>query len=182
MIEGPGVTISDSASLESCVLDDRRAADVALKEKLLDTGSVVRLYGTTPPRAGTAGDAIQAVGEKLAARLRDLAVDGVVVYDIQDESGRTQLARPFAFTGTVDPRSYSHLLVARTGKPTITYKCVGDLDESGWLAWLTETAGEFGAGCLSIVGRPPGCVIPLRFPRRSASPPRTQQDSLSAGS
>jgi hypothetical protein len=134
----------------------------ALKEKLLDPGSPVLLYGTTPPRTGTADDAVRAVAEKLAVRLRDLPADGVVVYDIQDESGRTKLERPFAFTGTVDPRGYAHLLAARTGRPTITYKCVGDLDESRWLAWLTETANEYGAGCLSIVGRPTsGARCPL---------------------
>jgi hypothetical protein len=121
----------------------------------------VSLYGTTPPRLGTQDGAVQVVAEKLAARLRDLPVDGVVVYDIQDESGRTQLARPFAFTGTIDPRHYSRLLVTRTGTPTITYKCVGELDEAGWLAWLDETANVYGAGCLSIVGRPTSGV---RYP------------------
>lgn len=112
------------------------------------------LYGTTPPRSGAADGVVQSVAEKLAIRLRDLPVDGVVVYDIQDESGRTHLARPFAFAGTIDPRRYSRLLVTRTGTPTITYKCVGDLDETAWLAWLDETASVYGAGCLSIVGRP----------------------------
>lgn len=115
---------------------------------------MVRLYGTTPPRSGTADDVVQAVAGKLASRLGDLPLDGVVVYDIQDESGRTHLARPFAFTGTVDPRGYSRVLGTRMRKPTITYKAVGDLDETEWLAWLTETANEYGAGCLSIVGRP----------------------------
>jgi hypothetical protein len=110
---------------------------------------------------GTPDEAVAVVAEKLAARLRDLTVDGVVVYDIQDESGRTKLERPFAFTETVDPREYSRLLTAHTGRPTITYKCVGDMDEAGWLAWLTETARKYGAGCLSIVGRPTSGV---RYP------------------
>jgi hypothetical protein len=135
----------------------------------------VVLYGTTPPRTGTADDAVRVVAEKLTARLRNLKVDGTVVYDIQDESGRTKLARPFAFTGTVDPRSYSRTLTASTGRPTITYKCLGDLDESGWLAWLTETATEFGVGCLSIVGRPTsGVRYPLALStaiRRAAGHP-----------
>jgi hypothetical protein len=121
----------------------------------------VVLYGTTPPRTGTADDAVRVVAEKLTARLRDLKVDGIVVYDIQDESGRTKMARPFAFNGTVDPRSYSRTLSASAGRPTITYKCLGDVDESGWMAWLTETATDFGVGCLSIVGRPTSGV---RYP------------------
>ena len=119
------------------------------------------LYGTTPPRAGTQPDAVQAAADKLAARIAPLPVDGVVVYDIQDESGRTAVARPFAFSGTVDPRSYASLLAVRTGKPAVTYKCVGDLDEAGWRAWLDEAARAYGVGFLSIVGRPTSGV---RYP------------------
>jgi len=125
-----------------------------LKEKLLDPARAVLLYGTTPPRAGASPDAVQAAADKLAARLQPLPIDGVVVYDIQDESGRTATPRPFTFTGTVDPRSYSALLSARTGKPAITYKCVGDLDEAAWRAWLDAAAYEHGVQFLSIVGRP----------------------------
>lgn len=119
------------------------------------------LYGTTPPRVGTTDDAVWGVAEKLSARLAGLPVDAVVVYDIQDESGRTKVPRPFAFTGTVDPREFARLLATRTGTAAITYKAVGDLDEAAWLAWLTETAQEYGAGCLSIVGRPTSGV---RYP------------------
>lgn len=132
-----------------------------LREKLQDPSGAVFLYGTTPPRSGTADDAVEAVAGRLAIRLRDLPVDGVVVYDIQDESGRTQLPRPFAFTGTIDPRRYSSLLVTKTGTSTITYKSVGAMDEPGWLAWLDETASAHGVGCLSIVGRPTSGV---RYP------------------
>lgn len=132
-----------------------------LKDKLLDPGSAVLLYGTTPPRAGTAPGLIEAAADKLASRLAALPPDGVVVYDIQDESGRTAVPRPFAFSGTVDPRSYAALLAARTGKPAIAYKCVGNLDEAAWQAWLAEAASVYSVGFLSIVGRPTSGV---RYP------------------
>jgi len=132
-----------------------------LKEKLLDPARAVLLYGTTPPRAGSAPEAEQAAADKLAARLAPLPLDGVVVYDIQDESARTDKARPFAFTGTMDPRGYSALLAARTGKPAITYKCVGALDEAGWRGWLDGAANDHRVGFISIVGRPTSGV---RYP------------------
>ncbi|HLX81159.1 MAG TPA: hypothetical protein VKS43_11300 [Burkholderiales bacterium] len=137
-----------------------------LKDSLLDPASAVLLYGTTPPRAGTDEAVVRQAAEKLALRLAPLPIDGVVVYDIQDESGRIGAPRPFTFAGTVDPRSYSSLLAARTGKPAITYKCVGDLGESAWQAWLDAAARDHGVGFLSIVGRPTsGVRYPLSLSR-----------------
>jgi hypothetical protein len=124
------------------------------------------LYGTTPPRFGTPPDQVEAAADKLAARLQGLPLDGVVVYDIQDETGRTQLPRPFPFVGTIDPRIYSRLLAERCGHPAITYKSLGSLDEDGWNAWLFESAHAYGTRFLSVVGRPTsGVRYPLSLSR-----------------
>ena len=115
--------------------------------KLLDPARRVRLYGTTPPRAGTPPDQVQAAADKLAARIAGLPLDALVVYDIQDETGRTDRARPFPFLGTVDPRDYARFF----DLPSIVYKALGAVDEPGWQAWLDASRGtQF----LSIVGRP----------------------------
>jgi len=136
-----------------------------LKEALLDPSKALRLYGTTPPRAGSSEQVVRNAAQKLALRVAALPLDGVVVYDIQDESGRTAHPRPFAFTGTIDPRAYSKLLRELTGKPAITYKCVGAHDESSWNDWLSGT-GCFGVEFLSIVGRPTsGVKHPLPLSR-----------------
>ena len=136
-----------------------------LKEALLDPRKALRLYGTTPPRAGSSEQVVRNAAQKLALRVAALPLDGVVVYDIQDESGRTAHPRPFAFTGTIDPRAYSKLLRELTGKPAITYKCVGAHDESSWNDWLSGT-GCFGVEFLSIVGRPTsGVKHPLPLSR-----------------
>src|SRR6266852_1584332 len=96
-----------------------------LKSKLLDPKETVLLYGTTPPRHGTPEDQVSAAAEKLAARTAPLPLDGIVVYDIQDEAGRTHEPRPFAFVKTVDPRSYSRQLAERSGRSVIAYKALG---------------------------------------------------------
>jgi 5,10-methylenetetrahydrofolate reductase len=127
---------------------------VSLEAKLPDPRQSVLLYGTTPPRTGSAQDAVRGIGVKLVERLQRLPLDAIVVYDIQDESGRTAAQRPFAFTGTVDPRAYSRLIAELAARPTITYKCVGTMDEAAWDGWLAETARDFGVRFLSIVGRP----------------------------
>ena len=119
-----------------------------LKDRLLDPAGAVLLYGTTPPRAGTAEDGVRQAAEKLAARLAPLPLDGVVVYDIQDETGRVAAPRPFAFSGTVDPRAYAKLL----HRPTIVYKALGSMDEQAWRAWLDATVPHH--ALVSVVGRP----------------------------
>ena len=121
-----------------------------LRTKLPDARQTVLLYGTTPPRPGTAPDAIAATAEKLAARLAGLPLDGLVVYDIQDETGRTSAPRPFPFMGTVDPREYAKLFKL----PTIVYKALGTLDQAGWEAWLFESAHAHQVRFVSVVGRP----------------------------
>ena len=131
-----------------------------LKAKLPDPGQTVLLYGTTPPRSGSAPEQVAAAAEKLAGRLAGLRLDGVVIYDIQDETGRTQHPRPFPFVGTVDPRVYARLF----DQPAIVYKALGTLDESGWRAWLGESKGQ--VELLSIVGRPAsGVRYPLPLSR-----------------
>src|ERR671923_679530 len=111
-----------------------------LRARLADPREPVFLYGTTPPRAGSPREQVVAAAEKLADRVRALPVHGVVVYDIQDESGRTSQPRPFPFIGTVDPREYSILLRERTALTPIVYKALGAMDEPSWQAWLVESA------------------------------------------
>jgi len=136
-----------------------------LKSRLADPREPVFLYGTTPPRAGAPRQQVEDAAEKLAARLRGLPVDGIVVYDIQDESGRTSQPRPFPFTGTLDPRQYSALLRERTGLAPITYKALGNMDEAAWQAWLVESA-QADLRLVSVVGRPTsGIKYPLALSR-----------------
>lgn len=124
------------------------------------------LYGTTPPRLGTPPGEVERAADKLAARLKGLPLDAVVVYDIQDETGRTELRRPFPFVRTIDPREYARLLAERCGRTTITYKSLGNLDEAGWNAWLFEAAHAYGTRFVSVVGRPTsGVRYPLALSR-----------------
>jgi hypothetical protein len=127
---------------------------MSLIDKLAAPSGAVFLYGTTPPREGSAADLISSAAEKLYRRIERLPLDGMVVYDLQDESARIAAPRPFPFARTVDPRGYAALLGSLTGKPTITYKCIGQADEDEWRAWLDETQRIRAIELLTIVGRP----------------------------
>ena len=70
----------------------------------------IRLYGIAPPKLASAPDRLREIAAEQVARLRLLAPEGLVVYDIQDEPGRGGEARPFPFLPTVDPDVYARKL------------------------------------------------------------------------
>ena len=127
---------------------------MSLHERLLDPSRPLTLYGTTPPRADAAEERIEAAATKLAARVGGLALDGLIVYDVQDESGRTDRERPFPFLPTMDSRSYSRRLSDLTGLAVVTYKSIGRMTAQEWREWLTVAADEYGVEYLTPVGRP----------------------------
>ncbi|MBQ4832000.1 methylenetetrahydrofolate reductase [Pseudoalteromonas sp. MMG010] len=127
---------------------------LSLKEKIEDTNQGVYLIGTTPPKVGTDKAQLKAIAEKLLGRLHEIEYDGVVIYDIQDESSRTEQARPFPFKQTVDPREYSRLLRDLSNLDVITYKSVAQRSATEFTHWLDETKQEYGLNNLVLVGSP----------------------------
>ncbi|PDW04359.1 hypothetical protein [Candidatus Viridilinea mediisalina] len=123
-----------------------------LRARLINSDHFVTLYGTTPPRADAPPERVQLAAERLAERLQGLHLDGLVVYDVQDERERTSEPRPFPFIPTGDPRAYATLLHRLTGLEAVTYKCVVNFSETEWLAWLNETLVDYQVACLSLVG------------------------------
>ena len=126
----------------------------SLAAKLHAHRGTVRLYGTTPPRADASSADVADAAARLVERVRALPLDGFVVYDLQDESGRTDRPRPFPFVPKTDPRHCAGLLRRLSGHDAICFKCIGLLDEREWDAWLDETAIHYDIGLLSLVGRP----------------------------
>lgn len=129
----------------------------------------VSLYGTTPPRADAGPADVTSAAERLAVRLRALPIDGLVVYDVQDEAARTSMRRPFPFLPTIDPRRYSRRLHQLTGKPTVTYKCVADMTPAEWSPWLAQTRRDYGIDHLSLVGLPSSRGIASSLPLSEAT-------------
>ncbi|WP_273048012.1 methylenetetrahydrofolate reductase [Pseudoalteromonas sp.] len=127
---------------------------LSLKEKIVDTKQGVYLIGTTPPKIGTDKAQLKIIAEKLLGRLHEIEYDGVIIYDIQDESSRTNQARPFAFKQTVDPREYSHLLRNLSAQDVITYKSVAQRGVGEFKDWLSETKNDYDLQNVVLVGSP----------------------------
>ncbi|RYX83483.1 hypothetical protein EON83_14670 [bacterium] len=112
------------------------------------------LYGTTPPRVGATPEEVHLAAEKLVDRTKNLNLDGLIVYDVQDESERTGEPRPFPFLPTLDSRVYSQLLYQLSQKAVITYKSATHMNEADWQQWLDQSQRDFGIATLSLVGSP----------------------------
>ena len=79
----------------------------SLSDILKDPSRPAFLFGSTPPRDGTSEEKAKATCAKFTARSAVLATDGFIVYDIQDEEGRTEMERPFPFRKTMDAALYA---------------------------------------------------------------------------
>jgi hypothetical protein len=90
--------------------------------------------------------------EKFVARSRALATDGFIVYDIQNEAGRTAEPRPFPFMKMLDPAEYGALLQRRSGKGAVIYKCVVEADHATFDNWLDDAVSRHDHRCFNLVG------------------------------
>ena len=78
-----------------------------LADKLLRREGGLCLYGITPPKQATAPESLAEIARVQRERVAALGADGLVVYDIQDESDRNAQPRPFPFFPLVDSAEYA---------------------------------------------------------------------------
>lgn len=107
-----------------------------LTDKIRKRQGGILLYGITPPKANNSKERVQEIATKQLARIKDLPIDGLIIYDIQDETARTHEARPFEFIHTVDPSLYSRHYLRGLEVPRVVYRCVGNYSASDFSAWL----------------------------------------------
>ncbi|MGK0475888.1 MAG: hypothetical protein ACJAYV_001551, partial [Oleispira sp.] len=110
-----------------------------LINKIKNRESGIVLYGITPPKKGTSEEKVAEISARQVARLQDLSIDGLVLYDIQDEKSRTDEERPFPFMETLDCYDYSQQHLTHLKIPKIIYRAVGKYSESELSDFLTDT-------------------------------------------
>jgi 5,10-methylenetetrahydrofolate reductase len=122
--------------------------------KKLDRGLTgIRLYGIAPPKLATDPEQLRGIAAQQVARLRMLAPDGLVVYDIQNEPGRSGQPRPFPFLPTVSPEVYAYTALAELAIPKVVYRCVGAQPRELFSDWL-DTSRAPGRRLSVFVGAP----------------------------
>ncbi len=96
-----------------------------LLDKIARRADGICLYGIAPPKAATPPERLAEIAAMQTARIKALAPDGLVVYDLQDESERNRTPRPFPFLPTVDPDEYADRWLADLDLPKVVYRSIG---------------------------------------------------------
>jgi hypothetical protein len=115
-----------------------------LRTMLAEGHSGPLLVGITPPRRDATDSRISEIADVTMARLDPLKLDGLILYDIDDESDRNPEERPFPYLPTIDPVDF-HAHVTRQqsrDRPTIIYRCVGKYTEDELEAWMRSTDSD----------------------------------------
>src|SRR6202789_2474279 len=102
---------------------------VNLRRSITDSAGEFLLFAVTPPRLTTSRQEARGIAEVTLERLRSLPLDGLVLYDIDDESDRNPDERPFPFLPTMDPADFLVRDLAGLEVPAIVYRAVGKYRE-----------------------------------------------------
>ena len=109
-------------------------------------------YGITPPKISTPEARRREIASAQASRISGLPIDGLIVYDLQDESSRTEVERPFPFLRAIDPLEYAYGYLDSVAQPKVVYRSVSGLQAPELVEWLRRLHGLGGAAVL--VGAP----------------------------
>jgi hypothetical protein len=119
-----------------------------MREAISGRKKGILTYGITPPKASYSVEKRSELAAKQAQRIRQLAVDALVVYDLQDESSRTALERPYPFLHCVDSTEYAIHDLAELQLPKVVYQCVASKPATDLLRSLEVVNAAGGLGVL----------------------------------
>jgi hypothetical protein len=108
----------------------------ALRTLVNEAEGGILLFGITPPRLSTTPERVREITAATLARLDFLDLDGLALYDIDDESDRNPAERPFPYLPTMDPAVYYTEYLAEWTRPAVIYRCVGKYPETELRTWL----------------------------------------------
>ena len=111
-------------------------ASVDLRRRIISLRGEFLLFALTPPRLSTTPEKAQEIADITFERLDPLGVDGLILYDIDDEADRNPEERPFPFLPTMDPADYldRHLKSWRT--PVVVYRATAKYTEEELRDWI----------------------------------------------
>src|SRR5579871_3813299 len=109
-----------------------------LHRRIADRRGEFLTFAVTPPKLTTEPEQARQIAEVTLARLQSVEIDGLVLYDIDDESDRNPDERPFPFLPTIDPAEYLARDLVGLDVPAVVYRAVSKHAEADLRAWLRD--------------------------------------------
>lgn len=113
-----------------------------LVEKIKNRESGIILYGIVPPKMETDHEKVKEISARTVERLKGLSIDGLILYDIQDEKSRTAEKRPFPFMETLDSFIYSREHLSALPAQKIIYRSVGKYGHAEFSKFLNDISPD----------------------------------------
>lgn len=107
-----------------------------LKHKIQNKETGILLYGITPPKLNNSDEKLKGIAQRQMNRLEGKKLDGLIVYDIQDESSRTSEPRPFPFMKTYPTQEYVDTYLHELDLPKVVYRSVGNYAKETFQKWV----------------------------------------------
>jgi Methylenetetrahydrofolate reductase len=109
---------------------------VDLQRRIVSRQGEFLLFALTPPRLSTSSEQAQEIADVTLERLEPLGVDGLILYDIDDESDRNPDERPFPFLPTMDPADYLDRHLQAWHAPVVVYRATAKYTEEELSDWV----------------------------------------------
>jgi hypothetical protein len=113
-------------------------ANVDLARRIASLQGEFLLFALTPPRLSTTPEKAQEIADVTVERLEPLDVDGLILYDIDDEADRNPEERPFPFVPTMDPADYLDRHLERWDTPVVVYRATAKYTEHDLRDWMAS--------------------------------------------
>lgn len=118
------------------------ATGKAFKQKILSKQPGIITYGMTPPKASHTPEKIAEIAQKQVERFKNLDLDALILYDVQEEVDRLDDERPYPYLQTLDPGIYGAQYLADVQVPKIIYRCVGNDTKGQFEDWIQTNDQE----------------------------------------
>ena len=106
------------------------------KDKVLNKESGLIFYSFAPPKISTEEAKLDVIANRQIEQLSALEIDALILYDIQDESLRTNEERTFPYIPTVPPSDYAKNYLTGLKLPKIIYKSIANHTKEMFHNWL----------------------------------------------
>jgi hypothetical protein len=107
-----------------------------LQRRIVSLQGEFLLFALTPPRLSTTPGRAQEIADITLERLESLGVDGLILYDIDDEADRNPAERPFPFLPTMDPADYLDRHLKSWHTPVVVYRATAKYTEQDLRDWI----------------------------------------------